>query len=179
MAAHPTLRAVIVRPASPSDAEAIEAVRIRGWQVAYRHVFPPHELDALALEVTRWRRRLRRPPDGWSTLVAQEHGRVLGFASLGPSRDEPGVGELYAIYVDPDRWSRGAGRALIAAVEARLAETYGVATLWVLEANDRARRFYEAAGWRTDGARQTVERLGVAAPEIRYRKSLGARGSSD
>ena len=86
---------------------------------------------------------------------------MLGFASLGPSRDEHGVGELYAIYVDPDEWSRGAGRALIERAEERLAEEYAEATLWVLEDNPRARRFYEAAGWQPDGARQSVERLGV------------------
>ena len=108
--------------------------------------------------------------------MSRAGARTLGFASTGPSRDEPGVGELYAIYVDPDEWSRGAGRALIARAEERLAEEYAEATLWVLEDNPRARRFYEAAGWRTDGARQAVERLGVSPPEIRYRKRLRADG---
>jgi RimJ/RimL family protein N-acetyltransferase len=48
----------------------------------------------------------------------------------------------------------------------------------VLEANPRARRFYERAGWRPDGARKHYERWGVTAPEIRYRKRLagGAHG---
>jgi ribosomal protein S18 acetylase RimI-like enzyme len=94
---------------------------------------------------------------------------------VGPSRDETAVGELYAIYVDPDDWSRGAGRALIARAEERLAEDYGVATLWVLEGNPRARRFYEAAGWQVDGARQAVERLGASPAEVRYRKRLDRR----
>jgi ribosomal protein S18 acetylase RimI-like enzyme len=101
---------------------------------------------------------------------------MLGFVSIGPSRDEEGIGELYAIYVDPDEWSRGAGRALIARAERRLAEEYTEATLWVLEDNPRARRFYEAAGWQTDGARQTVVRLGVSPPEVRYRKRLARLG---
>ena len=103
-------------------------------------------------------------------------GRTLGFVSVGPSRDEHGVGELYAIYVDPDEWSRGAGRALIVRAEERLAEEYAEATLWVLEDNPRARRFYESAGWHPDGGRQTVERLGVSPPEVRYRKRLHPPG---
>jgi len=163
---------VIVRPATPADAERIEHIRIRGWQLAYRHVFPAAALDALELDPARWRRRLEHPPPGWATLVAEARGRVVGFASTGPSRDEGGIGELYAIYVDPDDWSRGTGRVLITAAEARLAVEYGEATLWVLEENLRARGFYEAAGWRGDGGRQVVERLGVAAPEVRYRKLL-------
>jgi GNAT superfamily N-acetyltransferase len=165
---------MLVRPASPTDAEAIERIRVRGWQAGYRHVFPTAELDALELDWSRWTSRIRNPPAGWSTFVAEARGRTLGFASVGPSRDEPDVGELYAIYVDPDEWSRGAGRALIARAEERLAEEYAVATLWVLEDNPRARRFYEAAGWRTDGGRQSVERLGVSPPELRYRKRLRA-----
>ena len=44
------------------------------------------------------------------------------------------------------------------------------AFLWVLEDNPRARRFYELAGWDTDGERKAEERWGVRAPEVRYRK---------
>jgi hypothetical protein len=56
--------------------------------------------------------------------------------------------------------------------ESRLAEEYAEATLWVLEANARARAFYERAGWRHDGTRGFFERPGFAAPELRYRKLL-------
>jgi GNAT superfamily N-acetyltransferase len=163
---------MVVRPATPDDAEAIERIRVRGWQVGYRHLYPPEKLDALELDWTRWARRIERPPTGWATFVAEARGRTVGFASIGPSRDEHGVGELYAIYVDPDQWSRGVGRALIARAESRLAEAFAQATLWVLEDNSRARRFYEAAGWHADGARQRVERLGVSPAEVRYRKRL-------
>ena len=89
-----------------------------------------------------------------------------------PSRDERGVGELYAIYVEPSSWSTGAGRALIERAEQELAERYDQATLWVLEDNPRARGFYERAGWTSDGGRKAEERLGVRAPEVRYRKRL-------
>ena len=166
-----------VRTASARDAESVERIRVRGWQVAYRHVLPPHELDAMPVDPSRWARRLARPPAGWSTFVAEEDGRVVGFASVGPSRDEGGIGELYAIYVDPDAWSTGAGRALIRCAEERLASEYAEATLWVLEDNPRARRFYEAAGWRPDGARKVEDRWGVAAAEVRYRKRLSSSTS--
>src|SRR5436190_23282849 len=109
----PTLLRVRVRAATTDDAEAIGAVQERGWQVAYRHIFPPAELARGGfIQVERWRVRLADPPRGWSTFVAERDRTVVGFASLGPSRDERGLGELYAIYVDPDAWSTGAGRAL-------------------------------------------------------------------
>jgi len=163
---------VKVRAATGEDSDAIEAVRVRGWQTAYRHVFPPDELDALPVDGARWRPRLVTPPAGWATFVAEDEGAVVGFAAVGPSRDERGLGELYAIYVDPEAWSTGAGRALIERAEELLRAEYAVATLWVLEDNPRARRFYERAGWTADGARKAEERLGVRAPEVRYRKEL-------
>jgi GNAT superfamily N-acetyltransferase len=166
---------VEVRPASSADADGIARVQERGWQIAYRHVFPVAELDRGGfIHIARWRDRLERPPAGWSTFVAERDGEVIGFASVGPNRDDRGLGELYAIYVDPNDWSTGAGRALIAEAERQLATDYAEATLWVLESNPRARRFYEQSGWTEDGARKAEERWGVRAPEIRYRKRLRA-----
>jgi GNAT superfamily N-acetyltransferase len=164
---------MLVRLAEPDDAYAVESIRVRGWQIAYRHVFPPRELDALPIDESRWRRRFVEPPPGWTTFVAEHDGDIVGFASVGPSRDdERGVGELYAIYVDPGSWSQGAGRALLGRAEEQLAAEYGEATLWVLAANARARTFYERAGWQPDGASKTEERLGVRSEETRYRKRL-------
>jgi ribosomal protein S18 acetylase RimI-like enzyme len=163
---------VHIRPASPEDALAIETIRVHGWRTAYRNVFPAAELEALPIDPERWRSRLHVPPPGWSTVVCEVEGHVVGFASTGPSRDEDEIGELYAIYVDPDQWSTGAGRALMAAAEQRLAADYDAALLWVLEDNPRGRGFYERAGWAPDGVRKAEERFGVRAAEVRYRKDF-------
>jgi GNAT superfamily N-acetyltransferase len=164
---------VEIRLATTRDAKGIARVQERGWQAAYRHVFPPAELDRGGfIRVSRWRDRLRRPPTGWLTFVSVREGAVIGFACIGPSRDVDGAGEVYAIYVEPESWSTGAGRALMERAEGELASRYDEATLWVLEDNPRARRFYERAGWELDGARKSEERWGVSAPEVRYRRRL-------
>jgi hypothetical protein len=49
---------------------------------------------------------------------------------------------------------------------------YGQVTLWVLASNARARRFYEAAGLRPDGAVKVDDSRGFALSEVRYRRSL-------
>jgi GNAT superfamily N-acetyltransferase len=104
--------------------------------------------------------------------------RIVGFAWIGPSRDGAGVGELYAIYVDPGAWSSGVGRALIERAEKRLAEEYDRVILWVFDENSRARSFYEREGWRIE-ARKDDERLGIPVPSVRYGKRLtGAESSS-
>jgi GNAT superfamily N-acetyltransferase len=164
-----------VRWATPEDATGIARVQERGWQAAYRHVFPAEELDRGGfIHADRWSERLVRPPGGWATFVAEHEGEVVGFTSVGPSRDESGIGELYAIYVDPKQWSTGTGRALIEQAEEQLRTVYDEVTLWVLEDNPRARQFYERAGWSIDGGRKAEARWGVRAPEVRYRKRFTA-----
>ena len=107
--------------------------------------------------------------------------QAVGYAAFGAERDpagRPGAGpeagpaELYAIYVVPARWSAGVGRQLLAAVLAQAGgRGYRSISLWVLEGNDRARRFYERAGFSPAGERQAPQWLGGAA-EIRYRRPL-------
>jgi ribosomal protein S18 acetylase RimI-like enzyme len=168
---------MLIRSARRADAPTIEDIRIRGWRVAYRHIFDPGELDRIRPNPERFEADLERPPTGRAAFVAVDDGRVVGFAVVGPSRDERDLGELYALYVDPDSWSRGAGRQLIVHAEERLAQDYAEAALWVLEENARARAFYERAGWQTDGARNIFRRPGFAAPEVRYRKRLSSSRS--
>ncbi|MCW2980014.1 MAG: acetyltransferase [Solirubrobacterales bacterium] len=80
---------------------------------------------------------------------------VIGFVTFGPSRDEDtvGMGEIYALYVDPGRYEGGVGRLLMAHARRRLKEQgFKAAVLWVLQGNERAASFYEREGWKPDGA---------------------------
>lgn len=166
---------LIVRAAAPADAAAIASVHVRTWQGAYAHVFPEEGLRALPVERREafWHEWLTSPPHAVSVFVAGAEGEVVGFVSVGASRDEEGAGELYAIYVLPEAWGSGAGPALMAsALEALRAAGFAEATLWVLADNPRARRFYEREGWRVDGATRREEFLGVEVEEVRYRIAL-------
>ncbi len=82
------------------------------------------------------------------------------------------VAELYALYVHPAWWSTGTGRTLMDRVLARTARAgHSCITLWVLQDNARARRFYERAGFAADGTSNILDRLG-GVTEIRYRRPL-------
>ncbi len=156
---------------------------MRTWQVAYEHVFGAERLGTLDADErrARWEKRLRTPEARVRTFVAEdEDGRVVGFATAGESRDADAEGELYGIYVLPDGWGSGAGPALMHAVlETLPADGFDTATLWVLEDNPRARRFYEREGWAVDGGRREGEHLGVRTVEIRYRISLERLDAGD
>lgn len=149
----------------------IALVHVRTWQVAYAHAFPSERLRDISVEVRaeRWQQLLAEQPVSEQTLVAELGGEIVGFASTGPAREDPDRGELFAIYVLPDAWGSGAGRALMAGALAHLVESrFGDALLWVLEDNPRARRFYERAGWNTDGLTKVETVLGTDVPHVRY-----------
>jgi GNAT superfamily N-acetyltransferase len=141
---------------------------VETWQAAYAHAFPPEQLDSQSVE-ERTALARRFPP----TFLAELDGTIVGFVAVGASRDESADGELFAIYVHPDHWGTGIGRALIEAGEERLRELgHSEAFLWVLDDNPRARRFYEIAGWAADGTKRRIDVFGFDVPEVRYAKRL-------
>jgi GNAT superfamily N-acetyltransferase len=172
---------IVVRDAVPEDAEGIARVHVASWQVAYEHIFPTDALARLDETSERrsgyWRREVEARLPLAATLVAEVEGEIVGFADVRPSRDEDAepevTAELTAIYVAPPAWGTGAGRLLMAEALERL-RTLGFedATLWVLEDNPRARRFYEIAGWQVDGRAKDDEFLDTLVSEVRYRIEL-------
>jgi ribosomal protein S18 acetylase RimI-like enzyme len=110
-------------------------------------------------------------------LVAEVGRQVVGFANLMPTRDQDQdpatVAEITSIYLAPDVWGRGIGKTLmITALDTLAQAPYREATLWVLDTNTRARRFYETTGWHGDGAVKQDSTRGFDLPEIRYRRLL-------
>ncbi|WP_208971682.1 GNAT family N-acetyltransferase [Kineococcus rubinsiae] len=162
---------VVVRPARPADAPAVAEVHVTGWQVGYRGLVEDAYLDALSVadRVGTWAQRLA---DGARVLVADD-GRVRGFATTGPVRDDDvpaEAGEVYALYVHPKAWGRGVGGALLtAALDDLAARGHQGCVLWTLEGNARARGFYEHRGWVADGGVKTEDHRGVLLREVRYR----------
>lgn len=122
----------------------------------------PDELDELeelqrraSLELKEYREQLLANSDvihlppaqiaNGQVIVAELEGEIAGFAALVG-------GELDGLFVEPDLWGRGIGRALIDAA-AHEARRKGL-TLTVI-ANPSARRFYESCGLTIEGETQT------------------------
>ena len=151
---------------------------MRSTQVAYAGLMPGSDyLETLSVAdwTLRWQGILANEAN--ATFVAEDESRIVGFAGIGSGLNRDGlgadIGEVRVIYVDPGHWRRGVGSALMDAAESRLAEDYSGAILWVLEANDRARRFYESRGWSPDGATKQLD--GTQLLEVRYARSLAAK----
>jgi ribosomal protein S18 acetylase RimI-like enzyme len=169
---------VIVRAALPADVPAMAALHVRAWRATYVGLVPDEFLAGLKVEdrEAMWRRSVTAPevaPAERVILVAEDAGAVVGFVAAGHARgdDEFGMGEVYAINVDPPAWGRGAGGALLAAATASLDARFAASILWVVDGNRRARALYERAGWSVDGATKTESYGGADVDNCRYRRA--------
>jgi GNAT superfamily N-acetyltransferase len=174
------MNGTVIRAARLADAAQIAVVHVRSWQGAYRGLMPQAYLDGLdpAQRLGQWERSLAEVDAGRTgVLVADASGDLLGFASYSPSRDSDAnpsrVGEIGAIYLLPGAWGKGIGRRLMEATLSCLATAGFVqVTLWVLDSNVRARRFYEAGDWSADGGQKLDESRGFPITQVRYRRSF-------
>jgi ribosomal protein S18 acetylase RimI-like enzyme len=168
-----------IGPAALEDARAVAQVHVSSWQHAYREILPPGFLSQLSVESREatWRECIvKGVPE---LLVARVQGAVVGFIAFGPSRDEgtgPASAEVWAIYLAPNSWSSGIGRALwLAAKDRMLAQGVRSVSLWVIATNERAIAFYRSAGFRPEAASLKEFTLGgVQLHEVRYVQAIDA-----
>jgi GNAT superfamily N-acetyltransferase len=118
-----------------------------------------HELEQLqahaSLDLPEYREQLLANPDAihlppaqianGQVIVAEYRGQIAGFAAVVG-------GELDALFVEPDLWGRGIGRALINAATQE-ARRKGLALKVI--ANPSVRRFYETCGFSIEGEEWT------------------------
>ena len=169
----------IIRSAVPDDADALAELHVRAWQSAYRGHMRDDFLDALDIEKRSagWRRTLDRGDYG-SIMVVERDGGVAGFCLFDASHDDDAndekVGEIVAINIHPDHWRCSFGTLLCEHVLHEAAgRGWTSVTLWVIEGNVRARRFYEKLGFAADGrARTDATFAGGPLNEVRYRQQI-------
>ena len=167
-----------VRHAKSMDARGIAEVHVASWQAAYRGIFPDSFLDHLSVDNREayWIDAIAKGKS--SLLVFEQEGAVIGFSSFGPSRDEdvnPNlVGEIYAIYFAPEHWAKGYGSVLAAETLKELgAAGYSEITLWVLNDNQSAIRFYQKLGFEADGMqKEDTWKDSITLRESRYRLTV-------
>lgn len=135
--------ALMIRPATPYDAQSIARIRVQGWRFAYQGLISQDYLDSLSVaeDTERMRGYLSQfpqnsPPsrsesvqgsgDGekQSFMLAARGDAVLGFCRFGAAPDktdraESAVpagtlnGRLHSLYIDPGALGQGIGHALM------------------------------------------------------------------
>jgi ribosomal protein S18 acetylase RimI-like enzyme len=165
-----------LRPLALEDCDELGRVHVAVWRDAYAGLMPADYLAGLSAErsAASWRKRALGPvgaPERTLVVVGPD-GRLAGFGSAGPSRDDdaPTAWELYAVNLAPHARGTGvADRLLDALVGDR------DATLWVVEGNTRARAFYARHGFVDEGGRSAHDPTGaVEVRMVRRGRAAGA-----
>jgi len=166
---------VTIRLATVDDADALAAVLVAAWRMAYAGQLPAEFLSGLDLAAwaDRWREILTDPGE-YRALVAEQDGELTGIVSVGPDPERSTVGRLYALYVAAPQLGTGLGHQLHEA-GLQVLRDRGLTSveLWVLRGNERAITFYERHGWSRDGREQLDRSLpGVELDEVGFSRPL-------
>lgn len=135
--------------ATVDDVAEIARIHVVASQQAERGHIPDACLDAINVETRQrmWQRIVADPKHPVRVIVAEDRGRIVGFAACGPVRGDEERGEPLALYVDPREQRCGRGSALMEAAEDDLRDRgYGVAVVWVLSTNTPATVFLSQQG---------------------------------
>jgi ribosomal protein S18 acetylase RimI-like enzyme len=167
-----------VRYATMQDAAAVANLHLIASRSLYEGVVPDAHWDSTppAKRVSFWKEAIEFGEP--QVLVAIEGSEIVGFVGFDRSRDPKSkntTGEIWAIYVDPDRLGEGVGLALWdAANEGLQDEDCTDVTVWVPLRSDKALRFFDAAGFKREmKTARTVPLGGVKIEELRLKRALG------
>jgi GNAT superfamily N-acetyltransferase len=146
-----------VRRCELADAEALRAIRLealRDTPEAYGTTYD----DVKSWSHDQW----EQAAAGQTYFLAESDagpGRVVGLAAGGRNGEHPGTHWMYAMYVTPSARGSGVAMKLVDAVSSwARAEGAHELYLHVTTSVERARAFYEKAGFHPNGATRAMHR---------------------
>jgi ribosomal protein S18 acetylase RimI-like enzyme len=146
-----TMTSVTLRKLTVQDWQAMRAARLAALAEA-PYAFASTLAREEAFTDETWRERA----GSGRTFGAWQDGAIVGLATGFP--EEPPTGwHLVGMWVAPEQRGQGVADQLVGAV-CELAKDAGAVsvTLWVADANDRARAFYRRLGFVPTGQRQLL-----------------------
>jgi RimJ/RimL family protein N-acetyltransferase len=163
---------LLVREATPQDAEAIGEVHAEAWRVAHRDLFDGRWLPKL-VEQRRvvWPAIMKTHKYARNTLLLAERGRnVVAFTYLGPHPDGMPDAEIFDLYAHPTVWGTGVAWTLMDTAWDHMREArFRRVKAWTISGANRARHFYESYGF-TQTTRTREHDFGDGRPvlELEY-----------
>lgn len=147
-----------IRPAEKKDASRLAEILIFTKRITYRPIFQNDPVSFQEMQVLDLALEFRDQERKRENVYVYDDGIVRGMMRCGADTEES-VGiclRLEELYVDPFFQGMGIGDALLREC-LKMASHMGAdrVSLWVLEKNERARRFYESRGFYADGVRRT------------------------
>lgn len=135
----------MIRKAEPKDISRIAEILVFTKRMKYRSIFHNDEYSFNGLQVVKVAGEFREPKLLGKVWVYDD-GIVKGMIHLEGK-------EIAELYVDYFFWKEGIGSRLVEFAK----EKYDVRSVWTLEKNEDAIRFYEAHGFKLNGKRRLEE----------------------
>lgn len=160
-----------IRYANSEDANVLGIIHSESWKIAYKGIVPASVLDNITAEKREkyFYKALSEKREEDAILYFED--KPIGFICIGKCRDNDlndTYGEIWGIYLLSSHWNKGLGSELIKwGINELKAKKYKNITLWVLEENLNARKFYEKIGFKFDGTKKEIN-IGRMLFECRY-----------
>ena len=160
-----------IKTATLYDVKEISYIHASSWKTAYKGIVPQEYLDNLKYDY--WVSAFEK----WisdNTIIsklAYVGNDAIGCIAYGKSRDVdlPDWGEIVSLYVLPESWGKGVGKALLeSALNDMHHKGFENIYLWVLEENLRAQQFYRKNGFSKSEDELSCEVSGKKLNEIRF-----------
>ena len=135
----------MIRKAEPKDISRIAEILVFTKRMKYRSIFHNDEYSFNGLQVVKVADEFK-DPKLLDKVWVYDDGIVKGMIHLEGK-------EIAELYVDYFFWKEGIGSKLIEFAK----EKFDVKSVWTLEKNGDAIRFYEAHGFKLNGKRQLEE----------------------
>lgn len=165
----------LIRYAESIDAQILGKIHSESWKVAYKNTIPSEVLDKITADkrAIYFKKALSEGLE--EDAIIYRNDNDLGFICFGKCRDndlDSTFGEIWGIYLLPEFWRQGVGSKLINfAVNELKNKGYRKISLWVLENNKNAIKFYEKQGFKYAGTKKEIV-IGIPLNECRYVKVI-------
>ena len=151
-----------VRKAVPEDSNIVGEVHSAAWKSAYRGIFPDEYIDGdtPSKRASEFLESIK--DDRCSYYLLEEDGHAAGIVK---TYEENDTLEIESIYILDEYRGKGIGREFMEYIKTYRPQK--CISLWVLEVNAKARRFYENNGFVMSGESRTIKR-GNDFKQLRY-----------
>ena len=166
---------ITIAHATPDDVIGIQDVAYHGWLATYPNAEHGITVDDIEdrfkdrhteEKVAQRREQMANPPDGETTLIAQEGRKIVGFCR---AIKHPDRNQIYAIYVLPEYHGRGLGSAMWQKAQQYL-DSNKHSIVEVATYNTKAIKFYARLGFTDTGKRMSHPKFkmksGAVIPEM-------------
>ncbi|EZH65012.1 hypothetical protein DH09_15295 [Bacillaceae bacterium JMAK1] len=105
---------VHIREVKLEDAKQVAHVHVNSWKTTYPGIVPTSFLDSLQVDqrAVLWESRIKAGTEV-TYVASNDHSEIVGFISIGRSKNVRAHAQVYALYLLEDVQRKGIGKALM------------------------------------------------------------------